>query len=75
VDRLLTENSVDQRMLQFLRVKAVLFDEYARRSEMKDVSPEAVDISDIASAAKAASQAEAERDKAGAPACRSASAK
>lgn len=61
VHRLLTEDSVDQRMLEIVRAKAVLFDEYARRSEMKDVSPDAVDISDMASAGKTASQAEAER--------------
>jgi hypothetical protein len=42
VCRLLTEDSVDRRILVILRVKEVLFDEYARRSELKDVSPDAV---------------------------------
>jgi SNF2 family DNA or RNA helicase len=42
VCRLLTEDSVDQRILEILRAKEVLFDEYARRSELKDVSPDAV---------------------------------
>ena len=31
--RLLAENSVDQRMLEILATKAILFDEYVRRSE------------------------------------------
>jgi hypothetical protein len=48
-------------MLEILKAKAVLFDEYARRSEMKDISPDAVDISDMSSAKETASQAEAER--------------
>jgi SNF2 family DNA or RNA helicase len=61
VHRLLGENSVDQRMLEILRVKADLFDEYARRSEIKDVSPDAVDITDMAAAKQMASQVEAER--------------
>ena len=33
VHRLLAENSVDQRMLEILATKAILFDEYVRRSE------------------------------------------
>jgi len=47
VHRLLTEDSVDQRMLEILDSKARLFDEYARRSEVSDTSPEAVDISEM----------------------------
>jgi len=47
VHRLLTEDSVDQRMLEILDSKARLFDEYARRSEVADTSPEAVDISEM----------------------------
>jgi SNF2 family DNA or RNA helicase len=50
VHRLLTEDSVDQRMLEILRVKANESDEYARRSDLKDVTPDA-----------AATQAENER--------------
>jgi SNF2 family DNA or RNA helicase len=61
VHRLLAEDSVDQRMLEILRVKAEQFDEYARRSDLKDISPDAVDISDLTAAAKVASQAENER--------------
>jgi SNF2 family DNA or RNA helicase len=60
VHRLLAENSVDQRMLEILAAKTVLFDEYVRRSELKDLSPDAVDISDINEARKAGTQAQAE---------------
>lgn len=45
--RLLVEDSVDQRMVEMLAGKAALFDEYARRSDTADGSPEAVDISDV----------------------------
>lgn len=61
VHRLLTEDSVDQRMLEVLRVKADEFNEYARRSDLKDITPDAVDISDLTAAAEVASQAESER--------------
>jgi hypothetical protein len=61
VHRLLAEDSVDQRMLEILRVKADEFDEYARRSDLKDITPDAVDISDLTTAAQVASQAENER--------------
>ena len=61
VHRLLAEDSVDQRMLEILRVKADEFNEYARRSDLKDITPDAVDISDLTAAAQVASQAEAER--------------
>jgi superfamily II DNA or RNA helicase len=61
VHRLLTEDSVDQRMLEILRVKADEFNEYARRIDLKDVTPDAVDISDLAAAKEAATQAENER--------------
>ncbi|MFJ6568280.1 DEAD/DEAH box helicase [Streptomyces sp. NPDC091292] len=46
VHRLLAADSVDQRMLDILENKARLFDAYARRSEVADAAPEAVDISD-----------------------------
>lgn len=61
VHRLLTEESVDQRMLEILATKAALFDEYARRSELKDSSPDAVDISDLEATRKASTQAADER--------------
>ena len=61
VHRLLAEDSVDQRMLEILRVKADEFNEYARRSDLKDITPDAVDISDLTAAAQVASQAENER--------------
>ncbi len=60
VHRLLAVDSVDQRMLEVLAAKTALFDEYARRSELKDISPEAVDISDIDATKDASTQAQAE---------------
>ncbi len=61
VHRLLAEDSVDQRMLEILASKTALFDEYARRSELKDISPDAVDISDLEATKEASSQAADER--------------
>ena len=61
VHRLLAEDTVDQRMLEILAAKAVLFDEYVRRSELKDQSPDAIDVSDLNTAREVGSQAEAER--------------
>jgi superfamily II DNA or RNA helicase len=61
VHRLLAEDSVDQRMLELLAGKATLFDEYVRRSDLKDASPDAVDISGVNAARGIASQAELER--------------
>ena len=61
VHRLLAEDSVDQRMLEILATKAILFDEYARRSELKEISPDAVDVSDLKATREASTQAEAER--------------
>ncbi|MFD0257197.1 DEAD/DEAH box helicase [Kitasatospora indigofera] len=46
VHRLLVADSVDQRMLEILRAKRQLFDEYARRSEVAESTPEAVDVSE-----------------------------
>jgi len=48
VHRLLTPGGVDQRMLEILAVKSRLFDEYARRSDLAEQTPEAVDISEQA---------------------------
>jgi SNF2 family DNA or RNA helicase len=61
VHRLLAEDSVDQRMLEILATKAALFDEYVRRSELKEMSPDAVDVSSIDEAKRVASVAEEER--------------
>ncbi|MFE6054458.1 DEAD/DEAH box helicase [Kitasatospora sp. NPDC056446] len=51
VHRLLAADSVDQRMLDILRAKDRLFDDYARRSEVAESTPEAVDVSDQSLAA------------------------
>jgi hypothetical protein len=48
-------------MLEILATKAILFDEYVRRSELKDHSPDAVDVSDLKAADEVGSQVEAER--------------
>jgi hypothetical protein len=61
VHRLLAEDTVDQRMLEILATKAALFDEYVRRSELKDHSPDAVDVSDLKTTQQVGTQAEAER--------------
>ncbi len=46
VHRLLTADSVDQRMLALLEAKQRLFDAYARRSDTAESTPEAVDVSE-----------------------------
>jgi len=46
VHRLLTVDSVDQRMLDILGTKTQLFDAYTRRSDLAEAAPEAVDISE-----------------------------
>ncbi len=61
VHRLLAEDSVDQRMLEILATKAILFDEYVRRSELKESTPDAVDVSDLKATRDTVSQMEAER--------------
>ena len=61
VHRLLCENSVDQRMLELLHGKRVAFDQYARRSDLAEATPDAVDISDLAAAGKAATDVELQR--------------
>ncbi|GAA2577537.1 DEAD/DEAH box helicase [Actinomadura fulvescens] len=48
VHRILSTDSVDQRMLDLLQGKSALFDAYARRSDIAEASPEAVDISEQA---------------------------
>ena len=47
VHRLLVADSVDQRMLELLGRKAQLFNEYARRSDIAQATPDAVDISEV----------------------------
>jgi hypothetical protein len=61
VHRLLAEDSVDQRILEVLGVKRAEFDAYARRSDLKEITPDAVDISDLAAAKEVAAQVESER--------------
>ncbi|WP_344894385.1 DEAD/DEAH box helicase [Actinomadura meridiana] len=48
VHRLLTPGGVDERMLEILQAKAKLFDEYARRSDLAEQTPDAVDVSEQA---------------------------
>jgi hypothetical protein len=57
VHRLLAEASVDQQMREILAAKRRLFDDYVRMSDLKDASPDAIDVSALA----AAPQADAER--------------
>ncbi|MFF8094052.1 DEAD/DEAH box helicase [Streptomyces sp. NPDC016675] len=46
VHRLLAIGGVDERMVRMLERKARLFDAYARRSEVAEATPDAVDVSD-----------------------------
>jgi len=46
VHRLLSPDSVDERMLSILQAKSALFDAYARRSDLAESTPEAVDVSE-----------------------------
>lgn len=46
VHRLLVADSVDERMLDILARKERLFDLYARRSDVAETTPDAVDVSD-----------------------------
>jgi hypothetical protein len=54
-------NWLDQRMLEILATKAILFDEYVRRSELKETTSDAVDVSDLKATKETVSQMEAER--------------
>ena len=47
VHRLLSEDSVDQRIIELLAGKKRLFDDFARVSDMADSTPEAVDLSEV----------------------------
>lgn len=46
VHRLVSEEGVDQMLVQRLDAKRVVFDELARESSLRDAAPEAVDITD-----------------------------
>jgi hypothetical protein len=46
VHRLLSEDSVDQRIIELLARKKRLFNDFARVSDMADSTPEAVDLSE-----------------------------
>ncbi|MEU1037577.1 SNF2-related protein [Streptomyces sp. NPDC005907] len=46
VHRLLAADSVDERLLEILKNKDRLFDAYARRSDVAEATPDAVDVSD-----------------------------
>ncbi len=46
VHRLLATSGVDQRLLEILENKSRLFDAYARRSDVAEATPDAVDVSD-----------------------------
>ncbi len=48
VHRLLAEDSVDEQLLSILKNKDRLFDAYARRSDVAEATPDAVDVSDAA---------------------------
>lgn len=46
VHRLLTPDSMDERLLEIMNAKATLFDAYVRRSHLAESTADAVDISD-----------------------------
>ncbi|MFG2692780.1 DEAD/DEAH box helicase [Kitasatospora sp. NPDC048407] len=52
VHRLLATDSLDRGLVERLRGKAELFDSYARRSDLAESAPEAVDVSDRALAVR-----------------------
>jgi superfamily II DNA or RNA helicase len=60
VHRLLTPEGVDQRLVELLDDKQRLFDEYVRRSDIANASPEAMDVSE-ATLAKTIIEQEQER--------------
>jgi superfamily II DNA or RNA helicase len=64
VHRLLCEDSVDQRILELLAAKREAFDEYARRSDMANATPDAVDTASEADLRNAIVAAERARLKA-----------
>jgi len=64
VHRLLCEDSVDQRVLELLADKREAFDEYARRSDMANATPDALETSSEAELRHAIVAAERKRLKA-----------
>jgi SNF2 family DNA or RNA helicase len=48
VHRLLTPDSMDERLLDIMHRKATLFDAYARRSHLAESTPDAIDVSEEA---------------------------
>jgi superfamily II DNA or RNA helicase len=64
VHRLLCEDSVDQRILELLADKREAFDEYARRSDMANATPDAVDTGSESELRRAIVAAERTRLKA-----------
>jgi superfamily II DNA or RNA helicase len=64
VHRLLCEDSVDQRILELLAAKREAFDEYARRSDMANATPDAVETGSEAELRHAIVAAERARLKA-----------
>jgi SNF2 family DNA or RNA helicase len=64
VHRLLGEDSVDQRILELLAGKREAFDEYARRSDMANATPDAIDTAAETELRRAIVAAERKRLKA-----------
>jgi superfamily II DNA or RNA helicase len=64
VHRLLCEDSVDQRVLELLADKREAFDEYARRSDMANITPDAIDTRSESEMRQAIVAAERKRLKA-----------
>jgi SNF2-related domain len=64
VHRLLCEDSVDQRILELLAAKREAFDEYARRSDMANATPDAIETGSEAELRRAIVAAERTRLKA-----------
>ncbi|MFI9589515.1 DEAD/DEAH box helicase [Nonomuraea sp. NPDC052265] len=48
VHRLVTPGSMDERLLRIMHAKSALFDAYARRSDLAESTPDAIDVSDEA---------------------------
>jgi SNF2 family DNA or RNA helicase len=61
VYRLIARHTADEHVLAILARKSQLFEHYAARSELKEVSPDAIDISDLQEVDKVVSEAEIER--------------
>lgn len=66
VHRLLTPGGVDERLLGILARKSLLFDEFARRSELAEATPAALDVSDGELARRIVEEEQERLDAAGA---------